>query len=355
MEQAEVGRRLTAGERAPIRFAVTRPGVTEFEDIVRGAVTFDHAQVDDFVILRSDGSPTYHLASTVDDVDFGITHVVRGEDLLSSTPKHIQLAQALGAELPIYAHLPLLLGPDGKKLSKRHGDTLLRAFRNGGILAEAMVNYLALLGWSPGDDETVVSLTDMVDRFDLADVTKAAAIFDTEKLEWLNGVYIRALSTEDFVAKVRPLVVADLEHELTPDDDRRLAAIAPHVQERARRLTEVAGQVRFLFTDIEVDGQSWHKVMAQPDARQAIAEASRVLDAIGSWDVDTVEKSLRSMLDRTGLSSRKGLQPVRVAVSGSSVSPPLFESIAVLGRELTLERMGRAASRMDAEADPRAF
>ena len=167
-----------AGEKASVRFAVPRPGETVFVDLVRGEMDIDHANVDDFVILRSNGSPTYHLASSVDDVDFGITHVVRGEDLLSSTPKHILLTLAMGGEAITYAHLSLLMGPDGKKLSKRHGDTAIRAYRDRGIIPEAMVNYLALLGWSPGADETVVPLADMVERFDLADVSRNPAIFD---------------------------------------------------------------------------------------------------------------------------------------------------------------------------------
>ncbi|MDH3426343.1 MAG: glutamate--tRNA ligase, partial [Acidimicrobiia bacterium] len=169
-------------EEAALRFEVRRPGETVFEDAVRGEVRFDHDNIDDFVILRSDGSPTYHLASSVDDVDFGITHVVRGEDLLSSTPKHIMISTALGADPAQYAHLPLLHGPDGKKLSKRHGDTALHAYIEAGVLPEAMVNYLALLGWSPGVDETIVPLEQMVERFDLSDVSKNAAIFDPAKL-----------------------------------------------------------------------------------------------------------------------------------------------------------------------------
>ena len=218
---------------------------------------FDHDKVDDFVILRSDGTPTYHLASTVDDVDFAITHVVRGEDLLSSTPKHILLTKAMGADTPTYAHLSLLMGHDGKKLSKRHGDTSLRAYRHGGYLPDALVNYLALLGWSPGEDEPVVSLADMVERFDLADVTKNPAIFDTEKLAWMNGVYIRALTDDDFTARAQLLVEEALDRPLDEDEAARLQEIAPHVKERARLLTEVSAQVGFLFGDVEYDQASW--------------------------------------------------------------------------------------------------
>ncbi len=342
----EAASRIASGERAPIRFAVPRPGETAFTDIVRGGLLFGHDQVDDFVILRSDGSPTYHLASTVDDVDFAITHVVRGEDLLSSTPKHILLTQAMGTVPPSYAHLSLLMGPDGKKLSKRHGDTSLRAYRLGGYLPEAMVNYLALLGWSPGEDETIVGIEQMIERFDLADVTRNPAIFDVEKLDWMNGVYIRGLALDDFVSRTLPLVVEALGRALDAVERSRFVAIAPHVQERVRVLTDVPGQVRFLFAEVDYDERSWDKVMTKPEVEAAVSAARGALEEVADWTIDEIEQALRSMLDRTGLSARKGLQPLRVAISGSSISPPLFESFAALGKETSLQRLDRTLSRL---------
>ncbi len=242
----EAKARVEAGEPATVRFKVPRPGETVFDDVVRGTVTFDHKQVEDFVILRSNGTPTYHLASTVDDVDFEITHVIRGEDLLSSTPKHILITEAMGAGRATYAHLSLLMGPDGKKLSKRHGHTALKAYRDEGYLAEAMVNYLALLGWSPGEDETIVTLSDMIDRFDLGTVSRNPAIFDTDKLEWMNGVYVREMDADGFVAAVRPLVEGSLGRDLGSAEVETLREIAPLVQERTKLLTEVAPQVAVL-------------------------------------------------------------------------------------------------------------
>ncbi len=346
LDAAVAAARVAAGERVPIRLAVPRPGSTVFHDAVREEVVFDHDQVDDFVILRSDGSPTYHLASTVDDVDFGITHVIRGEDILSSTPKHILLTEALGAVPPRYAHLSLLMGPDGKKLSKRHGHTALRAYRADGILPEAMVNYLALLGWSPGDDETIVPLEDMIARFRLEDVTKNPTIFDNDKLEWMNGVYIRELSPAEFVLRVAPLVEESLGRVLSPEQLDQLTAIAPHVQERAKRLSEVAEQVAFIFGDVVYDPASWDNVMTTPEAPVAVAAARAGLATLTNWDTPSIEAVLRNMLAETELSARKGLQPLRVAVTGSTVSPPLFESIDVLGREITLQRLATAAERM---------
>ncbi|MDJ0960347.1 MAG: glutamate--tRNA ligase [Acidimicrobiia bacterium] len=342
----EAARRIAAGERAPIRFAVERPGVTEFADLVRGDMRFEHVQVDDFVILRSDGSPTYHLASTVDDVDFDISHVVRGEDLLSSTPKHILLTEAMGSARATYAHLPLLRGPDGAKLSKRHGHTSINSYRDAGFLAEALRNYLAILSWSPGDDEEIVSLADMADRFELTDVSKNPAVFDVTKLEWMNGVYIRELSGDGFVGRVRALVEADLGRELAGDDVRTLEEILPHVQERAKVLTEIPEQVRFLFGDITYDETSWDKVMRKDGADVAVAGASEALDQLSEWSIEAVEGALRAMLETHELSARKGLQPLRVAVTGSSISPPLFESIAALGRDRTLERLSAASAKL---------
>ncbi len=344
----EASARGAGGEAASVRFAVPRPGETVFADLVRDEVRFDHANVDDFVILRSDGSPTYHLASSVDDVDFGITHVVRGEDLLASTPKHILLGRALGAPGEItYAHLPLIKGPDGSRLSKRHGATSVDAYREAGILPEAMFNYLALLGWSPGDDETIVSRDQMVARFDLADVSKASAVFDPAKLEWMNGVYIRELDAADFVARTRPLVEERLGRALDGDEAGAFAGLAPLVQERAKRLTDAPDQVAFLFAEeVGYDEQAWDKVMTKPEARVALEGARARLGELGEWTTDGIETALRAMMDELGLSARKGLQPIRVAVSGSNVSPPLFESLEALGRDRSLARLDRAFARL---------
>ncbi|MCP3995185.1 MAG: glutamate--tRNA ligase [bacterium] len=338
--------RVAAGESATVRFRVPRPGETRFDDVVRETVVFDHKQVEDFVILRSNGTPTYHLASTVDDVDFKISHVIRGEDLLSSTPKHVLLTEAMGAERATYAHLSLLMGPDGKKLSKRHGHTAIKAYRDEGYLAPAMVNYLALLGWSPGEDETVVSLADMVERFDLGTVSKNPAIFDTDKLQWMNGVYIRELDAGVFVSAVRPLVEQDLGRQLSDSELATLTEIAPLVQERTKLLTEVAPQVAFLFGDIEYDERSWQKVMTKDGAAEAVAGAAERLDTVSEWSIESVEAALRQMLEDLELSARKGLQPLRVAVSGSSVSPPLFESIAALGKDRAVNRLQAASALM---------
>ena len=346
-EYGEVAGRIAAGESAVIRFRVPRPGETRFADIVRDDMVFDHKQVDDFVILRSDGTPTYHLASTVDDVDYGITHVIRGEDLLSSTPKHILLAEAMGAEPATYAHLSLLMGSDGKKLSKRHGDTSMSAYRETGLLPEAINNYLALLGWSLGDEEDVASIDEMISRFDLTTVSKNPAVFDPQKLEWLNGVYIRDMSDDEFVASTLLLVEEDLGRTLSDDERTQFMEMVPLVKERTKLLPEVADQVRFLFTDIEkYDEKSWSKVMDTPEALVALDAALAALTPLDEWTTESIESALRQMLTDTGLNARRGFQPVRVAISGSTVSPPLFESLATLGKPETLTRISNARARL---------
>lgn len=347
LDSAEAEARIAAGDAPPIRFSIPRPGETRFVDVVRGEVIFDHGNVDDFVILRGNGTPTYHLASTVDDVDYEITHVVRGEDLLSSTPKHILITEAMGAARCEYAHLSLLHGPDGKKLSKRHGHTSIRAYRDAGLLEAAVVNFLAILGWSPGDDEEIVSRDEMIRRFELGAVSKNPAVFDTTKLEWMNGVYIREMASEAFAAELQALVEADIGREIGEAEAASLAQLAPLVQERAKLLNELAPQVRFLFVEqLDYDQTSWDKVMSTPEAQTALQGASGAL-ADAEWTHEGIEAALRAMLDTNGLSARKGLQPLRVALTGSSVSPPLFESIAAVGRPRALERFETALHLLD--------
>ncbi len=308
-------------------------------------MSFDHSQVDDFVILRSDGTPTYHLASTVDDVDYEITHVVRGEDLLSSTPKHILLTKALGAEPPTYAHLPLLFGPDGKKLSKRHGDTSVAAFREHGYLAEAMFNYLALLGWSFEAETTIFSAEQAVSLFDLADVSKNPAVFDTNKLMWMSGEYMRAMPAEVFTRRARERL-AEARPDFKPEDWEIIAPVAELIQERIKVWEELEPMCRFLLDDeLVYDERSWDKVMKPETAGPALDDAMTRLGTVG-WTAAAIEETLRAMLETLGLNARKGLQPIRVAVTGSQVSPPLFESLEALGRQRVLSRLDAAASRL---------
>ncbi len=330
-----------------IRMSVPQDAAIEFHDRVRDEMRFEADSVDDFVILRSDGTPTYHLASTVDDVDYGITHVVRGEDLLSSTPKHILLTRVMGAEPATYAHLPLLFGPDGKKLSKRHGDTSLRHYIDAGYLRDAIFNALALLGWSPGEDRTIFGVDEAIAAFDLDKVSKNPAIFDEDKLQWMNGEYLRAMSTAAFIDQAAPFLAEALGHQPDGEEQSTFEQIAPLVQERVKLLTEVPEQVAFLYADdLAIDEESWDRVMAKEGVAEVLEAAAEKLDALEDFGNEPVERALREMLDQLEIGARKGLQPIRVAVTGSTISPPLFESIAALGKERSLLRLRVARDRL---------
>lgn len=330
----------TEADSGVIRLSIPQDASVVFEDMVRGSMSFEPQDVDDFVILRSNGTPTYHLASTVDDVDYEITHVARGEDLLPSTPKHILLTRVMGHTEPTYAHLPLLFGTDGKKLSKRHGDTALIEYRDQGYLADAVFNYLAILGWSPDAETTIFTREEAVAAFDLANVNKNPAAFDPEKLAWMNGEYIRAMDIDRFNEMARPHVEDAVGRSLSDDEWTRFEEIAPLVQERTRLMPEAGQQVVFLFDDLAgYDEKSWTKVMTK-DGVPAILDAARLaLSDLDVWSTGSIEVALRSMIEGMAIGVGKALQPIRVAVTGSSVSPPLFESLAVLGRDVTLQRI----------------
>jgi len=330
-------------ERGVIRLSIPQDESVEFDDVVRGTVRFEPQDIDDFVILRSNGTPTYHLASTVDDVDYEITHVARGEDLLPSTPKHILLTRAMGHEEPTYAHLPLLFGTDGKKLSKRHGATSLSDYKEAGFLADAVFNYLAILGWSPDADTTVFSRQEAVQAFDLNDVNKNPAAFDPDKLSWMNGEYIRAMETEAFAEMVKPHVEVVVGRDLSEDEWKVFRPLAPLVQERTKLLPEAGEQVVFLFVDFEsYDQKSWDKVMTKEGVAGILVAGRDALSGLDEWETASIEDALRALPEQLGIGAGKVFQPLRVAVTGSSVSPPLFESMGALGRDRTLARIDNA-------------
>jgi glutamyl-tRNA synthetase len=326
-----------------IRLSIPQDSAVEFTDIIRGDLSFAPPDIDDFVILRSNRTPTYHLASVVDDIDYGITHVARGEDLLPSTPKHILLTHAIGATEPAYAHLPLLFGTDGKKLSKRHGATALTEYRGAGYLPDAVFNYLAILGWSPDGETTLFDRELAVERFDLTDVSRNPAAFDPDKLTWMNGEYVRALDADEFADLTRPFVEAELGRALDESEWQRFRGLAPLVQERTKLLPEAGGQVAFLFEEFDsYDAGSWQKVMTKEEVPQVLEVGRDAVASVEPWDVASVESALRAVPEALGIGAGKAFQPLRVAITGSSVSPPLFESIVALGREKTIARLDRA-------------
>jgi glutamyl-tRNA synthetase len=318
-------------DEGAIRFRMPDEGVTAWDDVVRGRIEVPNETIEDLVLVRSDGRPTYNFASPMEDVWDGITHVIRGDDHISNTPKQINIIRAVGGEVPTYAHVPSIFGEDGKKLSKRHGAVGVEEFRAAGYLPQALMNFLALLGWAPDGETTIMSRDELVERFDLSRVSQSPARFDYAKLDWMNGVYIRAMSSDEFAQ-----TLVDYLRERGFDwDEERIRAAAPLVQEKISRLGEFPEFAGFLFHDVEPELDGDPTVVAA--ARDALAE-------LEPFTAETIEASLRGVIDGLGLKPRQGFQPIRVAVTGSRVSPGLFESIELLGKEKTVERLSASSA-----------
>jgi glutamyl-tRNA synthetase len=316
-----------------VRLRVPDEGETVVHDVIRGDIAFPHSAIDDFVIRRSDGSALYNLAVAVDDRDMGITHVVRGEDHVSNTPRQVMILRALGEEPPVYAHLPLLHGPDGKKLSKRHGAASVQELREAGYLPEAVRNYIALLGWGYDETTTFMTTGELIERFELERVSRNPAVFDEQKLRWMNGRYLRELDPED------------LQRRLEQMSGRAVPPEAVAIsQEKMQTLDDFWPLAGFLVERREFDEKAWDKVM-RDGAADRLRAARDALEAADGFDPDTVERALREVVERFEVKPRDVFQPVRVAITGTTVSPGIFESVAALGRGETLARIDAALAR----------
>jgi glutamyl-tRNA synthetase len=317
-------------DEGAIRFRQPREGTVSWVDAVRGEIEFRNDQLNDLVIVRSDGRPTYNFVSPVDDIEDGITHVIRGEDHVSNTPSQINILRALGADLPVYAHVPNILGDDGRKLSKRRQAVALDDFRTQGYYAPALMNFLALLGWSYDDHTTLMSRHELVERFSLERVGPSPATLDTKKLDWMNGVYLRNLQPDEYA-----LQLCHWLDEQGIEWSRDLVhATAPLVQEKIERFDQYPDYVRFFFEPVSPDG-----------ADPAVCDAARgKLATVEPWVAESIEGALRALADELGEKPRVAFQPIRLAVTGSKVSPGLFESLELLGRDETLSRLGAAVT-----------
>jgi glutamyl-tRNA synthetase len=325
-----------------VRFKVPNDGETAFDDLVRGPVSFQNAVLDDFVIMKSDGFPTYHLANVVDDHLMAISHVLRAEEWLPSTPRHVLLYRALGWEPSVFAHLPMILGPDRSKMSKRHGATSLLEYRDKGFLPEAVLNFLVLLGWSLDDKTELFSRDELVNQFDLARVTKAGAIFNMEKLEWMNGTYLRGLSPQALAERMIPYLENDLPSQVPrPLSGDYVGRIVPLVQERLKTLQEAAVHTEFFFVeDVAPDSKDLvQKGMDPTGAIAALETALARLEALSSFDGGPLEAVLRPLAEELGLKTGKLFGTLRVATTGGTAAPPLFETMEVLGRDRCLARI----------------
>ena len=338
----EVARRLVDEGKAyedegAIRFRMPDEGTTGWNDLVLEQVEVSNKELEDLVLVRSDGRPTYNFASPLEDMWDGVTHVLRGPDHISNTPKQINLLKAIGAAVPLYGHVPNVNGADGRKLSKRHGAVTVEEFRASGYVPDALVNFLALLGWSYDDRTTIMSRQELIERFTLERVGASPATFDYEKLDWMNGMYLRAMSLEEYA----DVLVDYLRDQGYDWPEERIRATVPLVQAKIERLDLFRGYAGFLFEPVEPDA-------AQLDGGGTILRAAiEVLRETEPFDAEHVETALRALADRLGKKPGDAFQPIRIAVTGSKVSPGLFESIELLGRDETLERLEAAAARAD--------
>jgi glutamyl-tRNA synthetase len=339
---AERGFRGEPEQQGAVRLRVPAGGATVVHDLIRGDTTFEHVHLDDPVIARADGSVLYNFAVAIDDLDAGITHVVRGEDHLSNTPKQLLVLQAANAE-PLYAHLPLLHGPDGKKLSKRHGAASVQELREAGYLPEAVRNYLALLGWGSGDDATILSTEQLVERFELERVSRNPARFDEVKLRWLDGIYVRALSVGELADRVLAyLRVSDPQAADAAEADRELLEGAVAIsQEKIQTLADFWPLSCFFFTGVAEDAAARERWLGERGVSM-LGDARAQLSSAPSFEVEAVQTALAQVIERHEAKPREVYQPVRVAIAGTTVSPGIFESVALLGREETLRRIDLA-------------
>jgi glutamyl-tRNA synthetase len=318
-------------DEGAIRFRMPDEGVTAWDDVVLGHIEFPNKELEDTIILRSDGRPTYNFASPVEDLQDRITHVLRGPDHVANTPKQINILNALGADLPIYGHVPNVNGDDGKKLSKRHGAITVDDFRRDGYLPAALVNHLALLGWSYDDKTTIMSRHELIERFTLDRIGASPATFDYQKLDWMNGVYLRNLQPDEYALDL----IRWLREQGIDWPEERVRATAPIVQEKIERFSQYPDFVRFLFEPIEppagLDGE-------------ILRAAHERLAALELWDASVIDEELRALADELGQKPRQAFQPIRLAVTGSKISPGLFESLELLGKEESLQRLSAAAA-----------
>jgi glutamyl-tRNA synthetase len=320
-------------DEGAIRFRMPDDGVTAWQDVVRGRVEFPNEKLEDLVLVRSDGRPTYNFASPMEDVWDEITHVIRGEDHISNTPKQINLIRATGAEPPVYAHVSNVLGADGRPLSKRHGSVTVDEFRSQGYYAPALVNFLALLGWSYDDKTTIMSRDELIERFSLERVVPSPAVFDYQKLDWMNGVYLRALPADEYA----DVLVAYLREQGYEWDEELVRKVAPLVQDKIAKLGEVPAFAGFFFGPVEPQGERQDGAVL-PAAAEALA-------SVEPFEAERIEAALRALAERLGLKPREAFQPIRLALTGSKVSPGLFESLEVLGKEESLARLGAGSGR----------
>lgn len=345
LTEKEVEKNLREGKPYVVRIKTPRDGTTEVEDMIRGKVSFDNSQMDDYIILKSNGIPTYNFACVIDDYHMNITHVIRAEEHLSNTPKQVLMYKALGYDIPYFAHISMILAPDRSKLSKRHGATSVEEFREKGYLKEALVNYLTLLGWSPGDDREIFSMEDTISKFSLDRVNKTAAIYDVEKLTWMNGVYLRELDLDYITQEAVPYLIDKrlVKEEEVEEKYEYIKRVVDAVREKVKLLPEIADASEYFFKDIEeYDPKGVKKRFKKEGVVDLLEKGKIALANAPSFDVETVEKVYRDLIAELGIKGGDIIHPTRLAISGRTVGPGLFDIISILGKETVIERMDKA-------------
>ncbi len=348
----EVEKHLSNGDRFVVRFKVPREGAVEFDDLVYGPVRFERSEIEDFVLLRPGGAPTYHLAVVVDDEWMNISHIIRGEDHVSNTPKQIMLGEALGYREKTYAHLPLIAGSDGKRLSKRHGATSVSEFRDEGFLPETLVNFLALLGWSPGDDREKMNISEMIEAFDISRVNKRMAVFDTKKLEWLNGRYLAEKPAGELL-----VLLKDRLDDLgisgasgTGLDENRMLEVVTLLQSRARRIGDILDNGVYFFEDPSGYAEKYERKHFRKKPEFAAGLLQSYLEHIEAdthFTEESLEQALRELAEEKEIGAGKIIHPVRLACTGTGAGPGLFEILVLLGRETVIRRLKAAKVYLD--------
>ncbi len=341
LSTAEVNQRLAAGESAVIRLKVPDDQPITFTDLVRGPITIESNVVDDQVLLKSDGFPTYHLAVVIDDYEMKITHIMRGEEWISSTPKHVLLYEAFGWQPPVYAHIPVFLNPDGKgKMSKRKGTVAAQSFLDDGFLPEAMLNFFMILGWTRSDQREIMTLQEYIQEFDPRDISPKSVVFDLEKLKWLNGVYIRNLSYEQLKTRIEAFLPSDFPRD-------QLNAILPLVSERLVKLKDIEDLTEFFYRSITISTEELLKKSTTEEVHSQLLLVNQALGQLGEWNLESLETALRALQEQHEWKKSQFFMMIRVAVTGKTATPPLFETMTVLGRDTTLERLLTAQHQLE--------
>lgn len=345
LSKEEIKKNIDEGKPYVVRIKIPREGTTELEDLIRGEVSFDNSQLDDYIILKSNNIPTYNFACVVDDHAMKISHVIRAEEHLSNTPKQVLIYRALGYEIPKFAHLSMILAPDRSKLSKRHGATSVEEFREGGYLKETLVNYLTLLGWSPIEEKEIFEMADTIEEFSLEKVSKTAAVYDIDKLTWMNGVYLRKLDL-DYVTReaIRFLIDRDLiDKEKVEDNYEYIKRVVEAVREKVRLLSEIADASEYFFKEIEeYDPKGVAKRFEKEGVVELLEKGKEALAKAPAFDVETVEKAYRDLIDELGIKGGDIIHPTRLAISGRTVGPGLFDIISILGKDACINRINKA-------------